>query len=85
MSIPLIEPAINDVRQWADLGGQKQPEKVNPFTRQAKAPFDKKYPPPCDPIRLNGRQRIDLMPQLGLTSVGNGFPVAAEPKTALRR
>src|SRR5580700_2341648 len=71
MAIPFIQPAVNAVRQWADLGGNRTVDpQQNPF-RQAKVAFEKKYPRTSNPLTFNDAQRADLMPRLGFATVGN--------------
>src|ERR1700758_1002832 len=69
MPIPFIEPAVNAVKKWADLGGSRSDAGVgSPFKRQ-RLSFDEQYPRLSNPLKLNDQQRLDLMPQLGLGSV----------------
>jgi hypothetical protein len=72
MNLPLISPALNAVKNWADLGGGSESHAGpgNHFTRQAKLSFDQKFPRISNPIRLNDQQKLDLMTRLGFASVG---------------
>jgi hypothetical protein len=61
----------NIIKSWSSFGASAPAEQsVNPFTRQAKVPFDKKYPRIDSPLSLSDSQRLDLMPRLGFASVG---------------
>jgi hypothetical protein len=71
MAIPILNNAVRAVKNWADSGGNRSEAGAgSPFKRQ-KLSFDERYPRIKNPIKLNDQQRIDLMPRLGLTSVGN--------------
>src|ERR1700747_3155306 len=68
MSIPLIEPVVKAVRNWADIGPRSEAGAEGPIKRK-RLSFDEQYPRISNPIRLNDQQRLDLMPRLGFVSV----------------
>jgi hypothetical protein len=81
MAIPFLQPAVNAVKNWADLGGNRTDDpQQNPF-RRAKVAFEDKYPRINNPLRFNDQQRADLMPRLGFTSLGTNEVYLAVSRT----
>jgi hypothetical protein len=71
MNIPFIQPAVNAVRQWADLGGNVvQSEPHGGPIRKKRLPFDEQFPRLTSHLSLNDFQRRDLTPRLGFTTLG---------------
>jgi hypothetical protein len=66
-----IAPAVNAIRQWADLSGGDAASATQTSIRQAKKPFDEQYPRLNHPLTLNDSQRLDLMGRLGFSTVGD--------------
>jgi hypothetical protein len=64
-------PFLSKPKQWADSGViDSQEQQVNPFTRQAKLPFDKKHPRIDKPVRLNSNQLDDIATRITVVSYG---------------
>ena len=67
-----IAPAVNAVRQWADLGGNRTEDpQQNPF-RKAKVAFAVAYPKVSNPVKLADGQRDSILALVGINNVGDG-------------
>jgi hypothetical protein len=67
MNIPFLNREAKP-KSLADLAGESQSEAVNPFTRQAKLPFDKKHPRIERAISLNPTQLDDIKTRITVVS-----------------
>jgi len=67
----LFQPAVNAVKNWADLGGNRSQDlQQNPF-RKAKVAFAVAYPKVSNPVKLADGQRDSVLALVGMTHVGD--------------
>jgi hypothetical protein len=66
----MLMPLVNAVTSWADLGASKPEQPANPFTRQARVPFAKRYQTATTPAKVAESQINDLVIRTGLTNIG---------------